>query len=126
MVELGIGLAATDGDAAAGRPLEPDQDVEERRLAAAGLTHDRDHLAGADAEVELPDRHHLVPGDGLLEAHAQPGDLDVGGVIHVRQRSMRVSTRLSSASNAKRMATRITVQANTSATENSSCARTRP
>src|SRR5262245_39757795 len=126
MVELGIGLAATDGDAAAGRPFEPDQNVEERRLAAAGLAHDCDHFAGADAEVELPDRHHLVPGDGLLVAHAQPGDLDVGRIIHVRQRSMRVSTRLSSASSAKRMTTRTTVQAKTSATENSSCASTSP
>jgi hypothetical protein len=67
-----------DLDAALRGPLEPDQDVEERRLAAAGLAHDGHDLAATDGEVQALDGHHRVPRALLAKDLAQPAHLDVG------------------------------------------------
>src|SRR5262245_56036708 len=93
MIEVIVRSATADPDAALRRTVEADYQIEEGRLAAAGLADDRHHLAAADAEVEAVDRHHLVAGDGLLKDFAQPADFDIGGRLHVRHRSMRSSTR---------------------------------
>src|SRR5262249_9627589 len=126
MIEVIVGRAAADLDAALRGAVEADHQIEEGGLAAAGLADDRHHLTAADAEVEPLDRHHVVAGDGLLKDLAQSADLDIGGRPHVRHRSMRSSTSERMASARNRMTTRTSVQANTSETENSSCASTRP
>src|SRR5437867_7948881 len=126
MVEVVVGRPAPDGDAAAGGPVEPDEEIQEGRLAASGLAHDGHHVALPDHEVEALDGHHRLPGARLVEDLAEPLDLDRARALHARQRSTRSSTRASRASARKRITTRMRVHAKTSATEKSSWATTRP
>ena len=49
-----VDVLAVDEDQAAIDGVEAAQAVEERRLAAAGRAHDRDHLAARDAENDTP------------------------------------------------------------------------
>src|SRR5262249_5029847 len=96
--------------------------VEQRGFAAAGLADDRHHLARRDGEIEPLDCHHRLAGRGLPEDLAQLPHLDRRRTVHARHRSTRCSTRTTTASNRNSNTTRTKVQANTSATENSSCA----
>src|SRR5262249_48390223 len=47
---------AGDPHLASGRPVDTRDHVHQRRLAAAGLADHRDELAGADLEVDAPER----------------------------------------------------------------------
>ena len=47
---------AVEADLAAGRPIQPADQVEQRRLAASRRTHDRGHPAGLDIERERVER----------------------------------------------------------------------
>ena len=42
------------------RPVEPAEDAHQRRLAGAVLAEDRQHLAGADVEVDVAQRLHVA------------------------------------------------------------------
>src|SRR5262249_54385332 len=121
MVEVAVGRLAADGDRAGARRLQADHQVEEGRLAAAGLADDRHDLARRDGEVEPLDRHHRLAGNGLAIDLAQLLNLDRRRAAHTRHRSTRASMRSTRASSTNRSATSTRVQANTSATENSSC-----
>ena len=126
VIELVVGHAPADDDTAIGRAIEADEEVQERGLPAAGLADDGHELALGDDEVETLDGHHRLTGAGLVEDLAQRLDLDRSRAGHARQRSTRSSTRVRTASARNRMTTRISVQAKTSDTENSSWATTRP
>src|SRR5439155_22756601 len=145
VLEVVVGLAAPEGDVAVGGTLEPDEQVEKRGLAAPRLADDGHHVAALDVEVEPLDGHHGLARPGLVEDLAETADLDglrrvhapLGRACaplaraplvctHTRQRSTRSSTRVTTASARKRTTTRMSVQANTSATEKSSWATTSP
>ena len=127
MVEVVIGRATADIDAALRRPIETDQEIEEGRFPAAGLTDDGHHVAAANLEIEHLDGRDRLAGIGLTEHLVQSADVDIGGrSLHVRHRSMRFSIAFTTPSAINSVTTRTSVQANTSATENSSCASTRP
>src|ERR1700730_5767521 len=127
MIEIVVGRATGDGDSPLRRPVETDEQVKEGGFTTARLPHDRHHIATADAEVEAIDRHYRVARDRLPEQLAQPSDFDVGGIRHhARHRSIRSSMRVRTASARNSTMTRMSVQANTSATEKSSCAITSP
>jgi SpoU rRNA methylase family enzyme len=66
LVEPGQVLAA-ETDLAAIRAVEPAEQVEERRLAAAGGTEKRDQLAGEELEVDAAQRVDRV-GTGPVGA----------------------------------------------------------
>src|SRR5262245_42620227 len=121
-VKIGVRALVADMDGAVSGSLEPDHQVEERRLAAAGLPDDRHDLARRDGEIEPLNRNDRLPGGGLPEDFAQPGNADRRWSVHARHRSRRVSIRATMASSRNRRATSTMVQANTSATENNSCA----
>ena len=123
MIEVAVGRLAADHDRAGGRRLEADHQIEESRFAATGLADDRHHLARRDVEIEPFDRDDRLAGRGLPEDLAQlraprsAADRSCPPSQHaaVRRRATTASSRNSSA-------TSTSVQANTSATENSSCA----
>src|SRR5664280_981372 len=51
---------AADADAAGGRHVEPADHVEQRRLARAGRTHQRQEIALVDVEVDVVQHLHLL------------------------------------------------------------------
>ena len=70
-------VVAVEEDAAAGRVVEPRQQVEDRRLAGAGAADEGDALAGLDREGEA------VEGDvavGIGEMHVLEADLADGAL----------------------------------------------
>jgi hypothetical protein len=88
---VGGDVAAIDEDAAAGRPVEPQQQAHDGGLAGARRSDDRHPLARGHAEAGLaqggPARFvlegHAVEREGALQALHVNG---VGRVVHVRQR----------------------------------------
>ena len=67
VVEVGE-INAVDQDVAAVRPVETRDEVEQRRLADAGLAHDADELAARDVEGEAPQyRQTARTGEGLAD-----------------------------------------------------------
>ena len=54
---------ALEDDLARRRALQPEKRACQRRLAAAGLAHERDDLAGVDLEVDPVDRAHAPAED---------------------------------------------------------------
>ncbi len=126
MVKVGVRALVADADGAFRRRFEADHQVEERGLAATGLADDRHDFARRNGQVEPVDRDHGLPGGGLPENLAQARDVDwrrsARARFHARHRSSRISTLATMASSRNKRATRTIVQANTSATENNSCA----
>ena len=55
-IEVRKRIAPADAHGAAGRLGQPRDHVEDRRLAAAGLADQRQHLAGANVEIETVHR----------------------------------------------------------------------
>src|SRR5215510_5614217 len=121
-VKIGVRALVADMDGAVSGSLEPDHQVEERRLAAAGLPDDCHDLARRNGEVEPLDRNDRLSGGRLPEDLTKPGDADRRRSVHARHRNRRVSIRATIASSRNSSATSTIVQAKTSATENSSCA----
>ena len=74
---------AADGDLAVGRPVQPGDEVEQRRLAAAGWTHDRDASTGRDLEIDRGDGGPV----GAVVALGHP--LAAGSVSHARPPALR-------------------------------------
>ena len=66
-----VGAGAVDGDPAAGRFVEPADDAQQRRLAAAAGPEHRDDLAGRDDQVDRIQR--LDGPEGLGDAHEFDG-----------------------------------------------------
>jgi hypothetical protein len=122
MIEVGERALVADVQRAFGRRFEPDHQIEQRGLAAAGLADDGDDLARRDRQIEPVDGHDGLPRGGLPEHLAQAARFDRRRPAHTRHRSRRVSTRATAASSRNNSATSTSVQANTSATENNSCA----
>ena len=54
------------------RMVEPGEDAHQRRLAGPVLAEDRQHLAGADVEVDVTQRLHLTEAAGDTD-HLQGG-----------------------------------------------------
>jgi hypothetical protein len=122
MREIGVGCSSANHNRSGGRLLKPDHQVEESGFAATGLADNGHHLAGRDIEIEMLDRHHGVARRRLPENLAQLPDLDWRRPHHPRHRKTRRSTPVTTASRRNNRATRTSVQAKTSATENNSCA----
>jgi hypothetical protein len=74
-VKVREGITTADAHRAAGRLGQPCDHVEDRRLAAAGLAQDRQHLAGANIEVDIVNRAVRRVAARLAE--------DLGDVIEV-------------------------------------------
>src|SRR6185437_13988547 len=121
-VEVSGGALAADQDRALGRLFESDHQIEEGRLAAAGLADDGDDLLRLDDEVEALDGDDRLARRRLAKHLAQAAHFNGQGCLHARHRSNRCSTRATPASSRNSSATSTTVQANTSDTENNSCA----
>src|SRR5262245_13621685 len=67
-------LLAVEADRARGRKIERPEDLQERRLADAGRADDRDHIAGCEREIDVPQhRQWLTVVDVRL---AEAADLD--------------------------------------------------
>ena len=122
MVEVRVRALVADMDQARARRLQSDHQIEEGRFAAARLADDCHHLAWRNGEIEAIDRHDGLPGRGLAKNLAQAAHFDRRGAIHARHRNMCASARATIVSSRNRSATKTSVQANTSATEKSSCA----
>ncbi len=71
-------IGAVDEDLAAVGPVESGDEVEQRRLADAGLAHDADELATCDLEVEAPQYGQPArAGEGLADgAKGEHGGCD--------------------------------------------------
>ena len=71
-------VVAIERDRARGRRIETDHQARHRRLATAGLAHQREGLALGDLDVDAVDRLHDLAGPALQLAH-QPrrGDVEV-------------------------------------------------
>ncbi len=125
-VKIGVRAFVADVNGAFGGGLQPDHQVEKRRLAAARLPDDRNDFARRNGEIEPVNRDDRLAGGRLPEHLAQPGHADrrrpVHGCCHARHRSRRVSIRATMPSSRNSSATSTMVQAKTSATEKSSCA----
>src|SRR6185312_2810276 len=70
-----------DDDLAGIRPVEPADEVEQRRLAGAGGTHEREELTRLDVEIQAVEHFHL-----LLAA-----DVALHHVLHGNERRHEVS-----------------------------------
>ena len=84
-------VVAVDRHAAALRVEEPDDQVDERRLAGAGRADDRDHLAGQrlDGHTAQHGLARVVAEPRVLHADVPPPDRQVArarGVVHVERR----------------------------------------
>jgi hypothetical protein len=76
-----VDLATVEDHAAAGRPEQPGDDVQHRRLAAARVADQRDEFAARDLEVDAVE--HPVLGAALaLEHHVDPRQRQIS-VAHV-------------------------------------------
>ena len=73
---------AVDGDAAAVDVVEPQQQVDDRRLAGAGRPDDADALSGFDRERHVAQHVVLVV---VREPDVVEGDVGVGWVRRVRR-----------------------------------------
>ena len=74
--DAGLDLAQIDAahrDRAVGRVGEAGEQLRERRLAAAGLTHDRDVLARGDRDVDVSEHRGAV---AVAEGHVVHGDVE--------------------------------------------------
>src|SRR5690606_18551808 len=69
--------AGHDAHLAAGEALEPGDDAQERRLAAAGRSDEADELALADREIEVGDGGHVARHRGVDLARSARYDLRV-------------------------------------------------
>ena len=110
----------SDTDRTFGGRVEADHQIEESRFPATGLSDDRHHLAWGNIEIKMVDRNHRLSSGGLAKNLAQAADFNRRRAVHTRHRNTRASTRATTASSRNSNATRTSVQANTSATENSS------
>ena len=57
---------AVDADVAGGRPIETANQIEQRRLAGAGRSDDRHHLAARNGQGDVVERGHLAFAGELL------------------------------------------------------------
>ena len=122
IVEIAVRSLSADGNAAGGRALQADHQVEEGRFPAAGLSDDGDDLVRLETDVETVDGDDVLSGRNLSKDLAKPRHQNRCWLDHVRHRSIRPSTRTMMPSSRNSSTTSTSVQANTSATENNSCA----
>src|SRR5688500_15651188 len=85
------GLAA-DADLASIFAVEPDQQPEQRRFAAAAEADDADELAGGDRQVEAAEHPQRLVFD--REMFVDVDDLDDAGIGHVASSSFKPADRL--------------------------------
>src|SRR3954462_7191351 len=102
--------------------LEADQKIEQRGLAAAGLADDGNEFAGLDPQRQLIDGDDRLSRRRLAKHLAQLCNVDRSRCGHARHLSKRLSSLTIRPSSRNSNTTSTSVQANTSATENSSCA----
>ena len=86
-IEVGVRALVADGERAFGRRVEPDHQIEEGRLAAAGLADDRHHFARRNRQIEPVDGDHRLAGGGLAKHLAQARALRSAAGRHFAPRS---------------------------------------
>jgi hypothetical protein len=82
-------LAAVDADRARSWLVEPTQQVEQRRLAAAGAAAHGQHLAPADLQVDAAQRVHGVIAEGEVARDGHGQDHRAGGSVRRRRPGLR-------------------------------------
>src|SRR5215831_19484008 len=122
MIEVGVRTLVANSYGALARRFQPDHQIEECGLTTAGLPDDCHHFAWCNVEIETVDRDDGLSGSCLTEDLAQAAHFDRRWATHARHRNRRASARATTASSKNKSATNTSVQAKTSATENSSCA----
>src|SRR3974390_1255513 len=122
VIKISVRTLVADADRAVGRRVQPDHQVEEGGFAAAGLADDCHHFARRNSEIEPVDGDHRLSRRGLPKHLAQAAHLDRQRSAHGGHPKMRASRRATTASSRNSSTTSTSVQANTSATENSSWA----